>query len=201
MLRVIALAIVVSLTGTVLSAQGNYRISPGDVLSIEVLEDPALNRQVLVLPDGNISFPLIGTVRVGGRTVFDATRSIKAALLPNFAAEPTVTVLIQRLNPELPTVDEADTISVYLIGQVNSPGRYDVEVGTTVLQFLAESGGFTSFAATKRLQIRRRNRSTGGEQVFGFNYRALERGQSVEGAAAGLRDGDVIVVPERRLFE
>ena len=63
-----ALLLMVGLAG-VATAQSNYRIQPGDTLQIEVLEDANLNRSVLVLPDGSISFPLAGTVKAGGRSV------------------------------------------------------------------------------------------------------------------------------------
>ncbi|MEM6637479.1 MAG: polysaccharide biosynthesis/export family protein [Pseudomonadota bacterium] len=188
------------LLGVAASAQSNYSIKPGDVLNVEVIEDGSLNRSVLVLPDGTISFPLAGTVAVSGGSVAAAANALTDALAPNFASRPNVFVSINSL-AQRQTAAAPRTISVYLIGQVASPGRYEVQSGTTILQFLAESGGFTNFAAKKRIQIRRTDPSTSQENVYGLNYHALERGTSVEGAAAQLVEGDVIVVPERRLFE
>jgi len=178
------------------AAQG-YRIQPGDTLQIEVLEDESLNRQVLVLPDGSISLPLAGTLRAAGRTVPALARTITDAIAPNFAAEPTVSVAVASI-PE--REDEGDTIDVYLLGEINEPGRREVPPGTTFLQALAEAGGFTNFAAEKRLQLRRRDPSTGREYVYPIDYRALSRGAAITGNPM-LVDGDVILVPERRLFE
>ena len=81
-----------------------------------------------------------------------------------------------------------------MLGEVNSPGKREVDPNTIVLQLLAETGGFTRFAATKRLQLRR------GGDTFQLNYNDIEAGISQDGMMR-LRDGDVLVVPQRRLFE
>ncbi len=72
--------------------------------------------------------------------------------------------------------------------------------GTTILQALSQSGGFTNFAATRRIQLRRTDRQTGRQSVVVINYKAIAAGAVVTNDFA-LADGDVIVVPERRLFE
>ena len=182
------------------AAQSSYRISPGDTLQVEVLEDPSLSRQTLVLPDGSVTFPLAGTLQASGRSLADFQSALASALAPNFAAEPTVFVSIAQLSPptaQLPTV--ADTIDVYALGEFTQPGRFDVEPGTSLLQFIAATGGLTRFAATKRLQLRRRDAS-GREFVYQFNFRAVEQGGRIQGQLI-LQPGDVILAPERRLFE
>lgn len=180
-------------------AQG-YRINAGDVLQIEVLEDPSLNRSTLVLPDGSVAFPFVGTVPAAGRSIDDFRSALTRALAPNFAADPTIYVSVTQLAaPSFEQPSLADLIDVYAIGEFNSPGRFDIEPGTSLLQFLAASGGLTRFAATKRLQLRRRD-SAGQETVYRFNYRAVEQGGRIVGRLT-LQPGDVIVAPERRLFE
>lgn len=181
-------------------AQGSYRINTGDTLQVEVLEDPSLSRSTLVLPDGSVTFPLAGTLSAAGRSIADFQADLTRALAPNFAAEPTVFVSIGQL--AVPSFEEepaADTVDVYALGEFNNPGRFDIEPGTSLLQFIAASGGLTRFAATKRLQLRRRDAS-GGEVLYRFNYRAVEQGGRITGQLV-LRPGDVIVAPERRLFE
>ncbi|MEO0692522.1 MAG: SLBB domain-containing protein, partial [Pseudomonadota bacterium] len=79
-------------------------------------------------------------------------------------------------------------------------GKVEMEPGTTLLQAFAEMGGFSSFAATKRVQLRRQDPKTGVETVIPLNYDAMLQGQTAN-ATLELRDGDVIVVPTRRLFE
>ncbi|MDI3338667.1 polysaccharide biosynthesis/export family protein [Defluviimonas aestuarii] len=192
-------------------AQSGYRIQSGDVLQMEVLEDPSLNRSLLVLPDGTVSLPLVGTVKASGRSLDTMRSTIAGALAPNFAAPPTIFLTVGQLNPVTNAVNNAaaqaaasqvrpyGTIAVYAVGEVNTPGRMDVETGTTLLQFLAESGGMTKFAATKRIQLRRADRKTGTETVYRYNYKAVQSG--AKSPVIVLREGDVIVIPERRLFE
>lgn len=194
-------------------AQSGYRIQPGDVLQMEVLEDPSLNRSLLVLPDGVVSLPLVGTVRASGQSVEALRNAISTALAPNFASPPTVFLSVGQLNPVTSAVNTAvaqaaaanvgaygyGTVSVFALGEVTNQGRVDVKPGTTLLQFLAESGGLTRFAATKRIQLRRPDTKTGTETVYKYNYKAVQAG--AKAPVIVLREGDVIVVPERKLFE
>jgi polysaccharide export outer membrane protein len=176
-----------------------YSIRPGDVLRIEVIEDPSLNRSVLVPPDGKIVVPLAGAVQASGRGVADVQGDLAGLLAPNFAATPNVFVSIERIVEERVQDSEPATVDIFVLGEAANPGRVAVAPGTTVLQFFAEMGGFSNFAATKRIQLRRTD-SAGVEQVYLINYDAIEQGDSKNGATV-LRDGDVIVVPQRRLFE
>ena len=95
------LAMTLAMTGLAgpAAAQSDYRIQPGDRLQVEVLEDPDLNRTVLVLPDGSISFPLAGSIRVSGRSVDAVSRTLAAELASDFAVEPTVLVSVAALAP------------------------------------------------------------------------------------------------------
>ena len=176
----------------------DYRIRAGDVLRIEVLEDTTLNREALVLPDGRISFPLVGTLQVGGSTLNQARAALTSALEPNFAVPPSVFVTVARLRePGEPAAPR--TIRVYALGEIANPGLREVVPGTTLLQFLSQSGGLSRFAATRRIQLRRVD-ANGQERVYAIDYRAIERGQALPNPIV-LQEGDVILVPERRLFE
>lgn len=182
-------------------AQGNYLIQPGDTLAIEILEDPTLNRNTLVLPDGNVSFPMAGTVRAGGQTTEQVARSIQSRVASNFSVTPTVYVSVAGLAPEgeASAIDSDDVFIVYLVGEVNNPGPKQILAGTTFLQMLSQSGGFTKFAATKRLQLRRSD-ANGQQRLYKVNYKAIAKGAQISSDPV-LREGDVIIVPERRLFE
>lgn len=182
-------------------AQDGYRIRAGDTLRIEVLEDPSLSRAVLVAPDGRITMPLVGGVVAQGRQVEELQNVLEEQLAPNFAARPSVFVSLQGLaQRDAAGVAPADLISVYVLGEANRPGRIDVERGTTLLQFFAQMGGFSDFAAKRRVQLRRTDPESGEETIYNLNYKAIERGQSPAGNTA-LADGDVILVPQRGLFE
>jgi polysaccharide export outer membrane protein len=198
MLHRVIIALIAVLAAGVANAQTNFRIGPGDTVRVEVLEDPSLNREVLVLPDGSVSFPLVGALRAGGQTTTQLESALASALAPNFATRPTVSVSVAGVAER--ELSEAAVIDIYIMGEVENSGLIQVERGTTVLQALALSGGFTRFAATKRVQLRRTDPSTGRQTVYSIDYRAIEQGASNIGSSV-LADGDVIIVPERRLFE
>lgn len=186
--------------GQAIAQDGNYRIQPGDRLDITVVEDSNLNRTVLVGPDGRISLPLAGTVRAGGQTIEAVERNIAQSLAPNFNDTPNVYVALAALAAPDEQIDEEELLEIYILGEVNSPGGKQVTPGTTLLQAISLAGGPDRFAATKRIQLRRLDPGTGQERIFLFNYNAVERGAPIQSTLA-LRDGDVILVPERRLFE
>jgi polysaccharide export outer membrane protein len=181
-------------------AQAGYKIRSGDTLRFEVLEDSTLNRSVLVAPDGRISVPLIGGVAASGRTVEQVQSDLAGLLAPNFANTPNVYLALERqreIRPVAPSTPQPvvePTINIFFVGEATKPGKVEMPVGTTVLQAFAEAGGFTRFAAVKRIQLRR------GSQTMVLNYRDIERGESQNGGLT-LTDGDVIVIPQRRLFE
>lgn len=193
-------AVFLTFCATLTWAQSEYRVQSGDTLLIEVLEDPSLNRSVVVLPDGRFSFPFSNGLKARGLTVRQIQASVTASVAPNFAATPTVFVAVNPKEPEPTTPAEPITIDVYFLGEVNTPGLREVAPETTFLQALSQSGGLTRFAATKRIQLRRKSQHTGQPTVFTYNYKALTRGASLQSDIT-LKDGDVILVPERRLFE
>jgi polysaccharide biosynthesis/export protein len=192
--------LVALVVATVAQAQTEYRLGSGDTIRIEVLEDPSLNREVLVLPDGSFSFPLAGAVSAGGRTTTQIESALASALSPNFATSPTISVSVSQLGQRVATGARRQ-FDIYMMGEVQSGGGLlQVDRGTTVLQALALSGGFTRFAATKRIQLRRTDPRTGSQTVYNIDYRAIEQGATNIGNTV-LADGDVIIGPERRLFE
>lgn len=189
---------------TIAAAQEAYRIRAGDVLRIEVIEDATLNRSVLVSPDGRISVPLAGSINAAGRPVEAVQADLASALAPNFATTPSVFVAVERLrepDPIRPASAPAPepTIDVYVLGEVGNQGRLEVSEDTTVLQLFAQMGGFSNFAALNRIQLRRTD-ATGAETVYVLDYEAIEAGLSPNGTRL-VQEGDVIVVPQRRLFE
>lgn len=188
-------------------AQDNYSIRAGDILRIEVLEDPSLNRSALVSPDGRISMALAGAVQAAGRTVEDVQAELSQRLASNFAAAPSVFVAIEKLAEVRASTGGGGggapaappSITVHVIGEAPKAGKLAVSPGTTMLQLFAEMGGFSKFAATKRIQLRRADAS-GTQKVYRFNYDAIEAGTSDAGNTV-VQSGDVIVIPQRRLFE
>lgn len=199
LMKVIAMFVAMVFATSAL-AQSEYRLRPGDSIQVEVLEDSSLNRNVLILPDGNISVPLAGVVDVGGLTTTQVEAALASALGPNFATTPTVSVSVNQLGRPVATGGSSAQRTIFLMGEVQNPGAVEVRRGTTVLQALALTGGFTQFAATKRIQLRRTNSQTGEQSVVQIDFKAIEEGATGMGGTV-LADGDVIIVPERRLFE
>ena len=187
------------------AAQGGYQLQPGDVLQVEVLEDPSLNRSVLVLPDGSINFPQVGTVRAGGRTVDQLRSALTDGLAPNFAERPNVYVTVGSVATHVPaapgTAAAADTVAIFVMGEVGSPGRRDVEPGTNLLQFLAQAGSLTRFAARHRIELHRIDERTKTANVYLFDLDRVGGGKGLISGTTTLVKGDVVIVPQRRLFE
>ena len=193
----IAAALIMTMIAGMAFAQSEYQVRPGDTLVIEVLEDNSLNRSTVVLPDGRISFPFAGSVTVAGSTVGQVQDVIANGIAVNFANRPNVFVSVQP--GQRAAASGPATIDVYFMGEVNTPGVKPMPRGTTLLQALAQSGGLTRFAADKRIQLRRTNPRTGQQSITQIDYRALSNGAVMNDFS--LADGDVILVPERRLFE
>ncbi|MBX6421986.1 polysaccharide biosynthesis/export family protein [Thermosulfurimonas sp. F29] len=158
-----------------------YKIGPGDVLEISVWQDERLNRKVVVPPDGVISYPLIGDIRVTGLTVADL-RKIITERLSDYVPDAMVTVMLVQIN----------SLKAYVIGKVNRPGAYPIDLTTDVMQILAMAGGLTPFASSKKIIILRRE----GDRIIKipFNYDEVSRGKNLDQDIL-LKRGDVVVVP------
>lgn len=175
-----------------------YRIQSGDRLTVEVLEDASLNRTLVVLPGGTIDFPYAGSIRVAGQSPSAVGNRISQSLAGVLASPPTVFVTVTPLiEPVTEAEAETDVVNIYVMGEASAPGPKAVVPGTTFLQALSQAGGLTPFAATKRIQLRRA--ATPG-QVITVNYAAIMRGAGMN-LDPVLSEGDVIIVPERGLFE
>ena len=163
-------------------AQGvEYRIGPEDVLHVSVWKEEDLDRQVLVRPDGGISFPLAGDLQVSGRTPLEVQDEIRTRL-QRYVPDAEVTV----------SVEEVSGYTVFVLGEVASPGQFTLGRYVDVLQALTLAGGLTPYASAKNITVRRRE--DGEEVVYDFNYSDVERGRD-RGQNIILQSGDVVVVP------
>jgi polysaccharide export outer membrane protein len=163
-------------------APEDYKIGPGDILEISVYGEESLSRKDLVVrPDGKISFPLVGDVLVGGLTTAKAKEAMEQSLheyIPDAVA--AVSVL------------QLGSLQYYVIGKVNKPGMYNSSKPLTVLQALAMAGGMTPFARESKIVILRSyGKST---QRLPFDYKKIKKGRGYEENIT-LERGDVVVVP------
>lgn len=168
-------------TQDTINGEQPYGIQPGDVLEISVWSEPELERQVLVAPDGTISFPLAGELIARDKSVSELRREISAQLA-QFLTDPIVTV----------SLSEVLGNKIYVIGQVASPGAYVVNPRVDVMQALSIAGGTTPYASLKDIVILRRN--GGGEQeALSFRYDDVAMGRNLDQNVI-LQSGDVVIV-------
>jgi len=158
-----------------------YTLAPGDVLTVSVWKSEDLGGVVPVRPDGRISLPLIGEVEVIGRTP-EEIRLLLVEKYKGYVTAPVVSVVVSQIN----------SWKIYVLGEVRSPGAYDVVSRTTVLQAIAMAGGLTEFAKESGIVLLR---NVGGhEEIFSVSIKAITSGRD-PGQNVVLGPGDTIVVP------
>jgi polysaccharide export outer membrane protein len=159
----------------------DYLVGPGDILEVSVWKEEALTKQVVVLPDGKISFPLLGEVQAAGRTLPDLKQEITKRLV-KYAPKEEVNLEVKQVNSML----------LYVIGRVNQPGRFVLNTNVNVLQALSIAGGLNPFAKRNDIKIFRQEGTT--TKVLPFRYDQVTDGEKLEQNIT-LKRGDVIVVP------
>jgi polysaccharide export outer membrane protein len=150
-----------------------YVIGPEDVLDISVWENTQISRTVPVRPDGKISLPLVNDVEAAGLTPMQL-REVLTTLLVPYVPIPAVSVIVREVN----------SVKVTVLGEVRTPGRYNVRSRSTVLDLLAMAGGLTEYAARGRIVVLRRDATTKRELPFAFDKPNFD-----------VQPDDIIVVP------
>lgn len=158
-----------------------YEIAPGDALEISVWKDESLTRQIVVPPDGIISFPLVKDIDVNGLSV-TRLREILTGEISEYVPDSTVTVMLLGAN----------SMIAFVIGKVNKPGQFPIGEDTNIMQILAMAGGLNPFASQKDIIILRKQ----GDRITSipFNYKEVKNGKNLE-QCIRLKQGDVVVVP------
>ena len=159
----------------------DYIIGPGDSLHISIWKNEDLTKLLTVLPDGKVSFPLIGDVMAEGKTVAQLRKELKGRI-SRFVPDPVLSVLVQQVNSML----------IYVVGKVNNPGRFTLNSNIKVLQGLALAGGLNPFAERNKIKIFREEGDN--TRIFHFKYDSVSTGKNLE-QNIRLKRGDVIVVP------
>jgi len=167
----------------------DYRVNAGDQLEISVWREDELQREVMVLPDGTMSFPLIGTISAAGKTASEIEKEISSKLESNFVDGdvPDVTV----------TVAATSGLQFSVIGKVQSPGIFTPGRYVTILEALSFSGGVTEFASLSNIVVVRKSGET--LTIVPVNLSDVLRSKSVSAgdvsALPMIRSGDTIIVP------
>lgn len=179
--------ILIAASSPALAAKGKaYKIRPGDVLQITVWKEDALDQEVVVLPDGSITFPLIGTLDVEDHTPSQVQNIIKNNL-KDYVPDASVAVAVKANLGH----------SVNVIGQVAKPGEFVMNRQMSVMQALSQAGGLTPFASEGRIIVLRREE--GKEVAIHVPYDDIIDGDSLD-QNLSLLPGDVVVVPTASLF-
>ena len=169
-------------TQTAYAASESYKVQPGDVLDISVWKEEELQKEVIVRPDGGISFPLAGDLQAADKSITQITNEITKKL-EKYIPDPVVSVSALELAGN----------KIYVIGQVNAPGEYRATSYLDVIQAISMAGGVTPFAAVNKIKILRRN-ADGSLKVFHFKYAEVEKGDNLKQDMI-LQARDVVIVP------
>ncbi len=160
-----------------------YRIEPGDVLEVVILGQEELSRDLLVMHNGNITFPLIGDISVAGLTTNEIADTI-ASLLKKYFVQPLVSVILKG-----PSVS---TVAVY--GEVIKPGTVQYQRGLRISDYVALAGGPTDRANLKKVKVVRNTES--GVKVYTINLgNILKKG--IEKENFELKAGDWIYIGKK----
>ncbi len=161
----------------------NYKLNPGDLVEIKVFQEDDLLTTTRIAKDGTISFPLLGTVQIGGKTIPAAAARIRDLLDARFLVNPQVTITLQGFDKRRFTV----------LGQVQKPGTYSMlyQDSIDLLEAIGTAGGFTRIANQSNITLKRV--VNGSEEIIKLNAKAMakDRGKTVE-----VLPGDIITVGE-----
>ena len=159
-----------------------YVIGVTDMLDIYVWKNPELTTGAMVRTDGKISVPLLDDVQAEGLTPVELKEVITQSLA-EFVSAPDVTVIVAQMNHR----------TVSIVGAVGRSGQIGLQRHTRVLDAIAQVGGFSVWAKTRRVRILRP--TPDGILEYRFNYRAFLAGKAPESNLL-LVPGDTIVVPD-----
>lgn len=162
----------------------SYILAPNDLVDIKVFQEDDLESKLRISKDGTITFPLVGQVRIGGKTPQDAARTIRDALAKGYLINPQVSVNVLSYTKYRVTV----------LGQVQKPGTYDFpdRERMTLLEAIGLAGGYTRGADPSKVIVKRL--VNGQESVYQLNAKSM----ASQGATRAFEvlSGDVITVSE-----
>ena len=167
---------------TSVTVDANYVIGADDVLLVDVWREKELSHTLSVRPDGKISLPLIGEMKVAGQTPLQLQDTITDRL-KEYLEHPQVTVMVQQPKSQ----------KINVVGEVQRPGEFVFGHPITVLDAIALAGGLRDFAKAKKMYVLRTG-ADGSEQRLRVNYKDVVKGKRpLENIV--LQSRDTLVVP------
>ena len=205
-MRVSAVLVVLQLAVAVLAAQAppsvadgqaNYVVGPEDLLSVTVFNEAQLSGRYRVENDGHFSYPFLGRVKAGGATLAEVAAVIKDRLGDGYLRNPQVTVEVEQFRSQ----------SVFVMGEVRTPGKHMLSGAVSLIEALAQAGSTTAQAGGEVLILHPKDGvraggammpERGDADVQRVNLREIEGGQLSKNVT--IRDGDTIFVPKAERF-
>ena len=181
------------------SSNPSYVVGPTDVIAIRVFDEPQLSDKFTVDTDGSITYTIVGRVMVGGKTVREIETHLTKLLSDGFLNRPRVSVEVASYRSR----------SIFVLGEVRTPGKYQIDSAVTLLEVIANAGSLTA-AAGDTIIVRRLKDPlapvTGptipgqdtGVEIMRISYNDLREGKMLANIA--LQDGDTLFVPEAERF-
>lgn len=162
-------------------ANGTYQLQEGDALHISVWGEDTLDKEVQVLPDGSITFPLAGRIDVLNSTVAEAEQKLTKKLT-TYLPDPQVTVVVTKIEGN----------RIFILGKVLTPGSVLMTGPMTVMQALSLAGGLDKFADLGAIKVLRNTPE--GQLAIPVDYNALIQGKNLKSNVL-LQTGDTILIP------
>jgi len=151
-----------------------YRLNIGDTLEISVLDEPEMTREVKIIPDGSLTYLLVGEIPAQGKTIKELRDALSKALEEYFVA-PYVSVITKEL--QIPPVEEK---RVAILGALKTPGNFKWHKGDKVLDIIAEAGGLlytqTEFGSRTTANLKASYLSRNGKNIDVDFFRLLQLG-------------------------
>ena len=196
MKTVLALALAIAaVQESSIGERANYVVGPGDVLAVHVFYEPQLSGNFRVENDGHFGYPFLGRVNAGGKTVAGVATLLKERLSEGYLRNPQVTVDVEQFRSQ----------SVFVMGEVRTPGKYILSGSITLLDALAQAGSPTPAAGAEVLILHPKTVAVGptlpnqrDADVTRVNLREIEDGKLSRNAT--ILDGDTIFVPKAERF-
>jgi polysaccharide export outer membrane protein len=181
------------------SKNPTYVVGPNDVLAIRVFDEPTLSCDCTVDNDGSITFPLVGRVAVGGKTLREAETILTTLLRQDYVRRAQVSVEVKTYRSR----------SIFVLGEVRNPGKYSIDSAVTLLEVIANAGSLTAAAGNTIIVQRQKDPTapvTGpvipgqdtGVELMRISYEDLKEGRLKSNIV--LQDGDTLFIPEAERY-
>ncbi len=169
------------------SLSSDYKISPGDIISINIYPATEFSREVVVSPDGTIEIPLLGSLKVSGFKTFELEKIITDKL-SKYVSNPKVDVSVKMFS----------AYRVAVIGSIQRSGYYQYRENMNILELIAEAGGLADYADTKNIKIYRKIKDSKGSITDSVINVSIDSFFNQSHPLPSLEAGDIVYIPRQK---